>query len=926
MKKLVFLCYIVLQTFLLATESLSQESAFVDIQKRNYSITPHAAEIGRHGAVPVGLYTGTMKFDVPIFELENENLKIPVFLNYSSNGLLVDKLASWVGYDWNLNAGGIINRHVKGKPDTPGLRPTFPDNWTSMDNCERSNYLEYYMSHQNDLEPDIFSFSFLNYSGKFFFDENGKVNLIPYFPFKIEINTGSLYQKFKITTPDGIIYKFNDTDDTGLLNNVYYSNSWHLSKIIHPSGDSITFTYDKINLEQKIAIERSVTQKLDTKGEDPQGVCTYSDEKNQIKTVTNSISYIKFIEFHGIGKINFEILRDGTRKDSYWDSQLTKITLSDLAGNPIKSTQLFHQFRECEKQPNLHSNGSDKYRMFLDSIVFLSHDNKRIHSYIFFYNDIQNLPPRFSFSQDHKGYYNGKSNSDLISLKDVDSIYHYIFNPFIPASVDRSSNYIYSRKGMLSKIIYPTGGYTEIDYEPHKRSDESEIGGCRVLKIKNYTSSGINPDIKKYLYPSVATSHSLDPFYFYKYSTNFYYQTNMPPSNAAIYYRGECTYGVLTSNSLDNLYFEGNNYVCYPKVEVLFGENGENGREIYNYNITFDSPGTPINTPPGQIYPVPVSNTGWSSGNLIKTLTRSNILDKQLVDFRYQFEETRNGKEMNCLVVQQRCNDFFPNPCDNVPFYALVPYKLYSKWFYVFEKIETTYDNDTIIQISNYSYNNPLHAQLSEESTKNSLGQLVKTKYFYPHDYNNVDTTFKSKPIDIRTYRNASLTSGKQIKYNQSGQPTDIFHAEIDEGITDIAFNTGSPYTFTHKGSYSYNDAQKLKQVSPVYNVKTAYLWDATGTYLMARVENATHSQISVQDGKPCIYNSLTLYNTLKILVPDAMITTFTYKPLVGMTSQTDPNGLTTYYEYDTFGRLSLIRDHNDKILKKYDYHYAGQN
>ncbi|HEY6902434.1 MAG TPA: hypothetical protein VI233_17375, partial [Puia sp.] len=63
----------------------------------------------------------------------------------------------------------------------------------------------------------------------------------------------------------------------------------------------------------------------------------------------------------------------------------------------------------------------------------------------------------------------------------------------------------------------------------------------------------------------------------------------------------------------------------------------------------------------------------------------------------------------------------------------------------------------------------------------------------------------------------------------------------------------------------------------------------------------------------------------IRLYPSTAQMTTYTYNPLVGMTSQTDAAGRTTYYEYDGLARLKRIRDQDYNILKTYDYQYAIQ-
>lgn len=50
----------------------------------------------------------------------------------------------------------------------------------------------------------------------------------------------------------------------------------------------------------------------------------------------------------------------------------------------------------------------------------------------------------------------------------------------------------------------------------------------------------------------------------------------------------------------------------------------------------------------------------------------------------------------------------------------------------------------------------------------------------------------------------------------------------------------------------------------------------------------------------------------------------YTYDPLIGLTSKTSTNGETTYYEYDTAGRLEFVKDQDGKVIKRMEYHYKN--
>jgi len=71
---------------------------------------------------------------------------------------------------------------------------------------------------------------------------------------------------------------------------------------------------------------------------------------------------------------------------------------------------------------------------------------------------------------------------------------------------------------------------------------------------------------------------------------------------------------------------------------------------------------------------------------------------------------------------------------------------------------------------------------------------------------------------------------------------------------------------------------------------------------------------------------SSTIYLDDERFMPvDAQMTTYTYDPRVGITSETDDNFQAKFYKYDDFDRLIMILDQNKNVLKSFTYHYQNQ-
>jgi RHS Repeat. len=113
------------------------------------------------------------------------------------------------------------------------------------------------------------------------------------------------------------------------------------------------------------------------------------------------------------------------------------------------------------------------------------------------------------------------------------------------------------------------------------------------------------------------------------------------------------------------------------------------------------------------------------------------------------------------------------------------------------------------------------------------------------------------------------------------------------------------------------------------------YLWSYNGQYPVAEIKNVTYEQVktALENITPESISLLSepnmnIVNSLRYKLPNSLVATYKYKPLVGVIEMTDPRGVTTYYDYDNFGRLKrtyLKENGVEKTIETYDYHYHNQ-
>ncbi|WP_333597410.1 hypothetical protein [Chryseobacterium flavum] len=443
--------------------------------------SPNASSIAKFVESPVSYYTGSANVGVPLFTINTRDIPLDVSIQYDTKGVRVAEIASSIGAGWSLKAGGLITRQVRHRPDEYNLGYL---TYSYNAEFETNTALRHQLGDENaaygtsdtpvDEDPDLYFINFLGKSAKFIIDNVTKKAVVQSFDdWKIDIDyenpTAGNYRISRIVITDEAGNQYSFGQDFSKANPAYdivtasssglitgplsdhengYKTAWHLKEVKTQKGNCLfNYTTEQVTTFSKTDLSSTISQTVN-------GNTISIQNPISLGMTVTSQQMLQNISFHeGILEFTYDTVE---REDLKGGRALQNIILKDKNGSQIKKMALVQTYRQGDgNHTNINSIvlskdlRSDK-RLFLNQINELDRNNNIVSSYKFEYNP-KELPNRFSNAIDYWGYFNGKPNKENIFMDNSNR------------DVDAS----FAEAGILTKIIFPTGGSESFYYEDH---------------------------------------------------------------------------------------------------------------------------------------------------------------------------------------------------------------------------------------------------------------------------------------------------------------------------------------------------------------------------------------------------------------------------------------------------------------------------
>ncbi|MCT2563735.1 hypothetical protein [Chryseobacterium herbae] len=247
---------------------------------------------------------------------------------------------------------------------------------------------------------------------------------------------------------------------------------------------------------------------------------------------------------------------------------------------------------------------------------------------------------------------------------------------------------------------------------------------------------------------------------------------------------------------------------------------------------------------------------------------------------------------------------------------------------------DTSYfGNKTLVEKTDLNYT--ASGDLDTSIVTTSEGKIITTSYDYASDVNNTRLVNKGMTgvplnIEVRSGDAGSSTQISRVETKFDQQDNFLPSSVLSGNLSVVNMDTEVTYN-------KYDAKGNLLQYTKKDGIPVSLIWGYNSTKLIAKVEGVNYTQamglagvsdIITRSGEDVNGSTENIFigalDTFRKNNAGLIMTTYTYDPLIGVTSITPPSGIREVYIYDPANRLKQVIDVNGNILKEFNYNYKN--
>ncbi len=604
------------------------------------------------------------------------------------------------------------------------------------------------------------------------------------------------------------------------------------------------------------------------------------------------------------------------------DSNTNKATdpLASMAMYPLKHISIRKAGGMPYKNYYLSYLHNASTRLFLKEIKITGAALYSGNTYKFTYYQPSSLPNDYlSVVTDHWGYYTGRNMQNYqsyLTSGNYNSLYTY-----------KNPSFNTTKYGMLTEIQYPTGGVTKLEYELNNyagyMSDDRQTfistagtaGGLRITSIQNYEDSTKTKLLNSRLFFYVGGQLFAQPRYYW---TNWHPLPDNPGATISLSFFKDV--------SVIPLFNSFGPHVGYSMVTETMHDGTYN---VYTYSNIADNKDERAFIEMGQeVSPDDMySERGYKRGKLLskETYSITGPQNEHLYARTTYHYRTDNVEERYVPISNI-------GYCTNgsLSYWTGGVYKLFYPKYDVISKVEkvrygdkwvcdsTVYSKvDCYDKIVSVGFSHKAEYRRCNSETTYRGSDSIKTKYEYPADGSTLAKQFGLPVTAVSTYQNNHFVKKNQTVYGRRGGSFDVPIYELQYAATTSVADTLLRYI-------SYTPTYRVSEYVDKGGCNTLLFWNKKDQ-LAATVRNPLGT-ITCDTLTSSPMNVVTSTNSNAIFgsYPTDVVA-YTFNGNGQIASITQKNGVTLYYTYDSWNRLSAIKDENGNFLNKYTYKYRTE-